>query len=103
MFVEEHKVGLVINNFDDMRQQLIESNEIKEILLKKRYQFTIENNINRLIEFYTDLIAQYPIGLIHATRPRLPLFSAHMETLYGDQIYRKIEGDERSEAGDERR
>jgi len=51
-FVEEHKVGLVINSFDDMKEQLGESNEIKEIVIKKRYEFTIENNINQLIQFY---------------------------------------------------
>ena len=59
-FVEEHKVGLVINSFDDMKEQLWESNELKEIVIKKRYEFTIENNINQLIQFYTNLIAQYP-------------------------------------------
>jgi len=59
-FVEEHKVGLVIHSFDDMKGQLFESNELKEIVIKKRYEFTIENNINQLIQFYTDLIAQYP-------------------------------------------
>lgn len=65
-FVEEHKVGLVINNFDDMREQLSESNELKEIVLRKRYEFTIENNINQLIQFYTNLIAQYSVDFISA-------------------------------------
>lgn len=59
MFVEEHKVGLVINSFDEMKEQLFESNELKEIVIKKRYEFTIENNINRLIQFYTNQITQY--------------------------------------------
>lgn len=59
-FVEEHKVGLVINSFGDMKEQLFESNELKEIVIKKRYEFTIENNINQLIQFYTNQIAQYP-------------------------------------------
>jgi hypothetical protein len=59
-FVEEHKVGLVINSFDDMKEQLFTSNEIKETVIKKRYEFTIENNINQLIQFYTNQIAQYP-------------------------------------------
>jgi glycosyltransferase involved in cell wall biosynthesis len=49
-FVEEHKVGLVINSFDDVKDQLWESNKIKEIVIKKRYEFTIENNINQLIQ-----------------------------------------------------
>ena len=30
------------------------------VLIKKRYKFTIENNINQLIQFYTNQIAQYP-------------------------------------------
>jgi len=63
-FVEGHKVGLVINSFDDMKEQLSEINEIRETVIKKRYEFTIENNINQLIQFYTSLIAQYPIDLI---------------------------------------
>jgi len=60
MFVEEHKVGLVINSFDVMKEQLFESNDLKETVIKKRYEFTIENNINQLIQFYTNQIAQYP-------------------------------------------
>jgi len=96
-FVEEHGVGLVINSFEDMKEQLSESNEIKEILLKKRYEFTIENNINKLIQFYTDLIAQHPIDLIHDAPSRLSLFSAYAETLYGEPIRQKIGSDEKSE------
>jgi hypothetical protein len=57
---QEHKVGLVINNFSDIKEQLFESNELKDIVVKKRYEFTIENNINQLIQFYTNQIAQYP-------------------------------------------
>jgi len=74
-FVEEHKVGLVINSFDEMREQLFESNELKEIVLRKRYEFTIESNINRLIQFYANLIAQHSIDLIRDAPPRLSLFS----------------------------
>jgi len=59
-FVEEHKVGLVVNNFDDMKERLWESKGMTEYLIKKRYEFTIENNINKLIQFYTNLIDQYP-------------------------------------------
>ena len=64
-FVEEHKVGLVINSFDDMKEQLIESNEMKETVIKKRYEFTIENNINQLIQFYTNQIARGNAELHH--------------------------------------
>ena len=56
-FVEEHKVGLVIDGFDRMKEKLAESEEIRDNVVKKRYEFTIENNINRLIRFYTNLIA----------------------------------------------
>ncbi len=83
MFVEDHKVGLVINSFDDMREQLFESNEIKEIVIKKRYEFTIENNINQLIQFYANLIAQRPIGVIRDAGSRLSLFRAHIS---GDSV-----------------
>ena len=57
-FVTENKVGLVINSFDEMKEQLWESKEIKENVIKKRYEFTIENNINKLIQFYKNLIIQ---------------------------------------------
>jgi len=77
MFVEEHKVGLIINSFHDMKEQLYESNEIKEIVIRKRYEFTIENNISQLIQFYTDLIAQHSIDLISDVPSRLSLFRAH--------------------------
>ena len=56
-FVEEHQVGLVINSFD-MKEKLAESEEIRENVIKKRYEFTIESNINQLIQFYTNLIAR---------------------------------------------
>jgi len=79
-FVEEHKVGLVIHSFGDMKEQLFESNELKEIVIKKRYEFTIENNINKLIQFYTNQIAQYPIDFTRDARSRLPL--PHAETQY---------------------
>ena len=55
-FVTENKVGFVINSFDSMKEQLWESKEIKENVIKKRYEFTIENNINKLIQFYKNLI-----------------------------------------------
>ena len=54
-FVEEHKVGLVTDGFD-MKEKLAESEAIRDNVIKKRYEFTIENNINRLIQFYTNLI-----------------------------------------------
>jgi len=63
-FVEEHKVGLVINSFDDMKERLGESEDVKKNVLSKRYEFTIENNINQLIQFFTDLTALTPIDLI---------------------------------------
>ena len=55
-FVEEHKVGLVTDGFD-MKEKLAESEAIRDNVVKKRYEFTIENNINQLIQFYTNLIA----------------------------------------------
>ena len=64
-FVEEHKVGLVINNFSELKEQLFESNELKETVIKKRYEFTIENNINQLIQFYTNQIARGNAELHH--------------------------------------
>ena len=61
-FVEEHQVGIVINDFTEMREKLSEASALRTNTLKKRFEFTIEKNINRLIEFYTKLIAH---GSIH--------------------------------------
>jgi len=57
-FVTENKVGLVINSFDEMKEQLFESREIQVNVIKKRFEFTIENNINKLIQFYKNFIIQ---------------------------------------------
>ena len=60
-FVEEHQVGIVIDDFDDITERLVEARALRENVLKKRFEFTIENNISCLIEFYTKLIARGPI------------------------------------------
>ena len=57
-FVEEHQVGVVINDLDEMMERLVEAQALRENVLKKRFEFTIEKNISCLIEFYTNLIAR---------------------------------------------
>ena len=47
--------GLVFNNISEMDlklKNLDDVRRIKENVLNKRYEFTVEKNINRLIQFY---------------------------------------------------
>jgi len=59
-FVEEHQVGVVIDELDEMKGRLVEARALRENVLKKRYEFTIEKNISRLIGFYANLITRGP-------------------------------------------
>lgn len=47
-FIEGNKVGFILNNIDELE----ESNTVRENVLKNRYSFTVENNIERLNNFY---------------------------------------------------
>jgi len=54
-FVEEQRVGLVVEDFD-IRERLESSHALHENVYRKRYDFTIEKNIDSLVEFYRDII-----------------------------------------------
>jgi glycosyltransferase involved in cell wall biosynthesis len=54
-FVEDQGVGLVVEDFD-IRRRLESAHELHENVYRKRYEFTIEKNIDSLVEFYRDII-----------------------------------------------
>jgi glycosyltransferase involved in cell wall biosynthesis len=54
-FLNQHEVGLIFNNISEMASKLQNLSDIrciKDTVLKKRYEFTVEKNINRLIHYY---------------------------------------------------
>ncbi len=54
-FVQEQRVGLVIEDFD-IRERLETSHALHENVNRKRYDFTMENNIDTLFDFYRKII-----------------------------------------------
>jgi len=54
-FLNQHKVGLIFNNICEMASKLRNLDDIRcirETVLNKRYEFTVEKNINSLIQYY---------------------------------------------------
>ena len=47
-FIEGNNVGFILNNIGELE----ESESICENVLKNRYSFTVENNIERLSDYY---------------------------------------------------
>lgn len=47
-FIEGNNVGFILNNIGELE----ESESIRENVLKNRYSFTVENNIERLSDYY---------------------------------------------------
>ena len=54
-FVQEQRVGLVVEDFD-IRERLENAHALHENVYRKRYDFTIEKNIDSLVEFYRDIM-----------------------------------------------
>ena len=54
-FVEDQGVGLVVEDFD-IRERLENAHALHENVYRKRYEFTIEKNIDSLVEFYRNII-----------------------------------------------
>jgi glycosyltransferase involved in cell wall biosynthesis len=57
-FLNQHNVGFVFDNMDEMAsklQNLDDVKSIKETVLDKRYEFTVEKNIDRLIQYYKEI------------------------------------------------
>lgn len=57
-FIENHGIGLVLNNLDGLTEQIENGklDEIRETVLRKRHEFTVESNIDKVVDFYKDLI-----------------------------------------------
>jgi hypothetical protein len=57
-FLDRYNVGLVFDSVDEMASQLkngkLES--IRRDVLNSKYQFTVEKNISRLIQYYKELV-----------------------------------------------
>lgn len=56
-FVEAHGVGLVIEG-SDIRERLENPDTLQKNVIRKRYDYTVEQNISRLSGFYQDLLKQ---------------------------------------------
>ena len=57
-FVEEHEVGLVFNDLDDMVNQLKNretSTRLRENAIAARHGFTVERNINKVADLYRNV------------------------------------------------
>jgi glycosyltransferase involved in cell wall biosynthesis len=50
-FIEGNRVGYILNNIGELE----ECESIRENVLKNRYSFTVENNIERLSDFYLQM------------------------------------------------
>lgn len=53
-FIEEHGVGFVVNDLEELGEQL-ESERVDEVhstVLMKRFDFTVEECINEVVSFY---------------------------------------------------
>jgi len=48
LFIEGNQVGFILNNIEELE----ESESVRENVLKNRYTFTVENNVERLNDFY---------------------------------------------------
>jgi spore maturation protein CgeB len=54
-FIEKHEVGLAFKDLDEMQEKLANKellSRIQKTVLEKRYQFTVERNIHRIIALY---------------------------------------------------
>ena len=57
-FLNRHNVGLVFDSLDEMASQLQNRKKIESVqrnVLNNRYKFTVEKNINKLIQYYKDI------------------------------------------------
>jgi len=57
-FVEEYKVGLIFNDLDEMVNQTGNREHVKRIrknVLDSQHEFTMKQNIGKVIDFYQDL------------------------------------------------
>ncbi len=60
-FIERHGVGIVVDSLDDLAAKLTstETKNIKDQVLKSRYSFTVENQINTISMFYQKILDSF--------------------------------------------
>jgi hypothetical protein len=57
-FLEKHGVGLVFKDFQDMQVKFTDKSllkKVKKTVLKKRFQFTVERNIQKILDLYESI------------------------------------------------
>jgi len=62
--VEKYNIGIVLNSLDDIPKIVKNRGKIKTLqdnLMKLRYNFTVEKNIHRLVNFYQNICHQYSL------------------------------------------
>ncbi len=52
--MEEYNVGIVLEDLD-FKNQLVQADGLRESVLKKRHDFTIEENLGDFVGFYKEL------------------------------------------------
>ena len=55
-FVAEHDIGITLTSLENLQEQLMRGPEIRENVMKKRYDFTMEKQIDKLIDLYEELL-----------------------------------------------
>lgn len=53
--VEKEKVGIVVDDLN-FKEKLVDTEDLRENVMKKRFDYTIEGKINDLIDFYEKII-----------------------------------------------
>ena len=60
-FIQKHEVGLVFNDLDEMREKLADTelvHKIHETVIRKRFCFTVEQNIHKITDLYHNVLAR---------------------------------------------
>ncbi len=58
-FIEEHGVGIILNDIKELSERLSNKTEIAQIrqrVLENRYSFTVEKNIGKVLQLYHSLL-----------------------------------------------
>jgi len=61
-FIERYGVGIVVDSLDDLAAKLTptETRDVKGQVLRNRYSFTVENQINKISKFYQKILDSFP-------------------------------------------
>ena len=54
-FVEKEKVGIVVDDLN-FKEKLVDAEDLRENVMKKRFDYTVEGKINDLTDFYEKII-----------------------------------------------